>query len=260
MAAENWKHLLKLGTCWQETEGKIFHELYQPVTDLLADSSWIQKLLVAKIWAAQKNSRVVRENLSALLRRLDDGGWGMNIGAGHTRLHPRMINVDVFPGENIDIVNVGTKLPIQDESIDLVVSQEVLEHVDSPDEYIAEAHRVLRPGGLFYCQLPFVIGYHPGPTDYWRFTKEGMVALFAKQSWKLKAITPTLGQGSSLYRILVEFLAVTASGIHGQLYKPVKGLGSVFCYPLQFFDIVKPHPDCVDRIPGGYFCIAEKQD
>ncbi len=31
------------------------------------------------------------------------------------------------------------------------------------------------PDGTLYVQLPLVIGHHPGPTDFWRFTREGIV-------------------------------------------------------------------------------------
>lgn len=44
----------------------------------------------------------------------------------------------------------GENLPIADQSIDLVVATSVLEHVEDPGRVIAEAHRVLRPGGGFY--------------------------------------------------------------------------------------------------------------
>ena len=42
------------------------------------------------------------------------------------------------------------ELPIAEESIDLVVATSVLEHVDDPGRAVAEAYRVLRPGGGFY--------------------------------------------------------------------------------------------------------------
>lgn len=41
-------------------------------------------------------------------------------------------------------------LPFDDAQYDVVLSEQVVEHVDSPDVLIQEAFRVLKPGGLFF--------------------------------------------------------------------------------------------------------------
>jgi SAM-dependent methyltransferase len=48
----------------------------------------------------------------------------------------------------------GTRLPFTAESFDLVLSHSVIEHVDSAEAYLAECHRVLRPGGVLFLQTP----------------------------------------------------------------------------------------------------------
>ena len=46
-------------------------------------------------------------------------------------------------------------LSFEDASLDLVVSQDVLEHVPEIEPAISESARVLRPGGHFYFSVPF---------------------------------------------------------------------------------------------------------
>tara|TARA_Y100000746_G_scaffold60843_1_gene49415 strand:- start:780 stop:1484 length:705 start_codon:yes stop_codon:yes gene_type:complete len=45
-------------------------------------------------------------------------------------------------------------LPFPDESIDLVVCSEVLEHLHEYNDAVKEIHRVLKPGGKFYASVP----------------------------------------------------------------------------------------------------------
>ena len=64
----------------------------------------------------------------------------------------------------------------------------------------------MKPGGKIYFQVPFVIGYHPGPTDFLRFTKEGVYELVTKAGFKISEIGITVGGATGFYRIAVEFL------------------------------------------------------
>ena len=48
----------------------------------------------------------------------------------------------------------GGRLPICDTSVDVVVSYEVLEHVQYESEALYEIHRVLKPGGEFVISVP----------------------------------------------------------------------------------------------------------
>lgn len=59
-------------------------------------------------------------------------------------------------------------------SYDLVVSFQVLEHVQRPQDLLSECLRVLRPGGALLLTLPFVFEYHAVPRDFWRWTHEGI--------------------------------------------------------------------------------------
>lgn len=50
--------------------------------------------------------------------------------------------------------NVEEPLPFEDASFDAVVMGELLEHLRFPDEVVAEARRVLRPGGVLVGSVP----------------------------------------------------------------------------------------------------------
>lgn len=53
----------------------------------------------------------------------------------------------------------GTRLPFRDRSFDFVLLIDILEHTASPERIVAEAKRLLSPGGITIATVPW--GYHP---------------------------------------------------------------------------------------------------
>ena len=45
-------------------------------------------------------------------------------------------------------------LPFPDDSLDLIICSEVLEHLHEYNDAVSEIHRVLKPGGKFYASVP----------------------------------------------------------------------------------------------------------
>jgi len=219
----------------------------------------IQEFFVTYIYADHNNSPGVKKALKPLLQYLNDPGKsGLNIGSGNTHLHPNIKNLDIFPGKYVDIVAHAEDIPCEMESFDIIITQETLEHVKDPCKTMSEIKRLLKKGGKAYIQLPFIIGYHPGPTDFWRFTKEGIIELASKNDLKVLEIGITVGGGSGYYRISVEFFSSLLAIILPFAYKPLKGFFSIVLLPLKLFDIFFKLSKQKDRIPGGYYIIAQK--
>ncbi|EGD56938.1 class I SAM-dependent methyltransferase [Gordonia neofelifaecis] len=71
----------------------------------------------------------------------------------HTRRrYPELI---VHQGNLID-------LPLADASVDVVVNFQVIEHLWDQSAFVAECHRVLRPGGVLLMSTPNRITFSPG--------------------------------------------------------------------------------------------------
>jgi SAM-dependent methyltransferase len=82
-----------------------------------------------------------------------------------------------FPGNATADCHVGPQgqLPdIADGTFALVLSTQVLEHVEDPRTYLKEACRLLMPGGVLILSTHGMYRYHPDPCDYWRWTRAGL--------------------------------------------------------------------------------------
>jgi SAM-dependent methyltransferase len=64
---------------------------------------------------------------------------------------------------------------------DLVICEQVLEHVLDPVAAVRTLRRLCKPGGHVYVSTPFLVRLHDCPGDYWRFTPDGMAHLLRSQ-------------------------------------------------------------------------------
>lgn len=77
-----------------------------------------------------------------------------------------------MPG--VDVVADAERLPFRPDVFDLVECDAVLEHVRNPAAVVREIERVLCPGGYVHFVVPFCHPFHAYPSDYYRFTPEGL--------------------------------------------------------------------------------------
>ena len=77
-----------------------------------------------------------------------------------------------------DLVN-----PIFPEKLyDIVICQQVLEHVKNPFKAVDTLSKLIKPGGILIASTPFLLKIHAAPNDYWRFTTEGMRVLLSENN------------------------------------------------------------------------------
>ena len=82
-------------------------------------------------------------------------------------------SVNMDPATSPDITHdLETPLPITSGAYDHVLLINVLEHVYEYRQLLAEAYRVVRPGGTVTVVVPFLFPIHPDPHDFWRFSGE----------------------------------------------------------------------------------------
>lgn len=100
-------------------------------------------------------------------------------GSPYRSLFPEAtyIRADVSPvkGRDVEIRPDGTTGRC-DAEFDMVLSTQVLEHVEDTHAYLLEAFRVLRPGGRLLLTTHGSFYDHASPHDFRRWTRDGLCA------------------------------------------------------------------------------------
>ncbi len=85
------------------------------------------------------------------------------------------VGVDLSGNPQADFdLDAAGRIPLEGGRFSLVLSTQVLEHVEDPALYLAEARRMLSDGGLLLLTTHGLYRYHPSPHNYWRWTSQGL--------------------------------------------------------------------------------------
>jgi SAM-dependent methyltransferase len=90
--------------------------------------------------------------------------------------HPYYI-IDIDPIEKDELTITGDicSCPhVPSDSFDIILNDNLMEHVKQPWEAFGEMGRLLKSGGLCLTRTVFSWNYHPYPEDYWRFTHSAL--------------------------------------------------------------------------------------
>jgi len=138
-----------------------------------------------RVWTL-KSQKVIRNMLNEKKPDAEDSIVVL-IGTGFESVYKHVLNtyrdiirIGLTQRGDVDLFCDVCDLPILDESIDLIFSSSVLEHVYNPERAVKEMFRVVKPGGYVYAEIPFMRAFHMIPIDYQRYTISGIEELFAR--------------------------------------------------------------------------------
>ena len=76
--------------------------------------------------------------------------------------------------------------PIKDSLFDIVIAEQVLEHVVWPYRAVRNVFEMLKPGGVFVVTTPFLLRVHEYPVDCSRWTPLGLKHLLAEGGFPIE--------------------------------------------------------------------------
>lgn len=188
------------------------------------------------------NRAFVEETLRG---RVVDVGGGRNPDYVEYFKKEEGVRIEAVDGQISGINFERDPLPVDTGEADTVILANVLEHVFNYQFLLGEIHRVLRPGGQLVGFVPFWVGYHPDPNDYFRYTKEALLRILADAGFSDIQITPlrTSPVLSNLNSIILSL---------PRILRPVCYL---VCLPLEIV-YLKARPESVARQPLGFIFTA----
>ena len=137
---------------------------------------YIPCLYQTDYWVVKHLNKFFRSELS---KYITAGKYVCDIGCGEQPLRSviedlvgRYFGVDVVNNtkNNVDLIaNIHT-VPLPDNTFDVILCSEVLEHVMDVKNAFCELARLIKPGGHIVLTSPFAYPLHEEPFDYVRIT------------------------------------------------------------------------------------------
>jgi SAM-dependent methyltransferase len=169
-------------------------------------------LLVNPFYFARRG---LRDGLGEFLPDLS--GEVLDVGCGrqpyrHLTRATRYVGVDIDTPDTraLGIADVyyydGKTLPFADASFDAVLCSQVLEHVFTPAEFMAELRRVLRPGGRLLLATPLAWDEHSQPYDFARYTSFGLRDLVERAGFDISAQRKTCADFRAIVQLASGYL------------------------------------------------------
>jgi len=188
----------------------------------------------------------------------------LDVGAGEGRddqlaglskaTRAAILRTDIFISPRVDFVSDAHRIPLCDGTLDGVVLQGVVEHVARPWVIAAEIVRALKPGGVVYCEGPFVQWYHEDPKDYYRFTEDGLKELFSGCDVLHSGVA--IGPVGAVIGISRELLPILFAGPY--LYWPLKWLVGWLTTPFVLLDRFYRRRPRAKTIALGVYVVMRK--
>lgn len=202
----------------------------------------------------------VKKYLSAGHRyKIVDYGCGTNPYKKYfLELATEYIGIDIEKSKYADIVvSEGKQIPLSSNSVDVILSTQVLEHVGSVDLYLLECNRILKKDGILLLSTHGIWPYHPFPKDFHRWTLSGLVRELEIHNLTPQKITPILGPFAAItqFRMLLIAERFTSWGILGKaLTAFISVLGNVCIWVENIVIPPNQHKDA-----SVYFIYATKK-
>lgn len=191
------------------------------------------------------------------LKKFPSSGLIVNLGSGPRILGANVKNVDMHPYPGVDIVADICKTPLESESVNRIICDNVLEHLPDPNAAAKEMHRILKKDGLAYIALPFLYPFHSSPSDFQRLTKEGLAEMF--KDFKIEEIGVRAGPFSALTVYFCHLFGLVFSFGSAWLNSLLTNLVMFLLFPIKLLDLIFNYWPNAHTMASVLYCVVRKK-
>ena len=193
----------------------------------------------------------------AYLSKYPRKGKTLNIGSGPNIIASDVVNVDIHPYKGVTIVADVHAVPLASGSVSRIISNTVFEHLHDPYAAAKEMYRLLEDGGTAYIAVPFLYPFHSSPSDYFRFTTEGIKELFS--DFEVVEIGVRAGPFSALNAHINHLFAAVLSFGSPLLHSLILNLVMFITFPIKLPDLVFNRWPGSDTVAALLYCVVKKK-
>jgi len=172
--------------------------------------------------------------------------------------YKNIIRIGLTNQENMDLLSDICDIPLRKDSINLILSSSVLEHVYDPEKAVKEIFRVVKPGGYVYAEIPFMRAYHMAPVDYQRYTISGIEELFKRNGFTLVNKGICSGPFTALALFLVD-LCGSLFSFNWCIKEILMPILSLIVHPLKYLDRLFEKSTWAEISACNFYYIGKKE-
>lgn len=150
---------------------------------------------------------------------------------------------------------------LADSSVDKILLFDVLEHIDRPELAIRQLVNTLKPGGMLFLTVPYLIEIHGGENnedDWYRFTPASLKSLASEAGLRNIAINYVGAFGSSLSTLVSGYFIRNLNYRPGLSRYVWMAFGALFVLLTKLMRGKLDTWDLAERTPTHFFMIALK--
>lgn len=148
--------------------------------------------------------------------------------------------------ENLTFPSFDLCSSTPERAYDIVICEQVLEHVADPWRAAGTLRELCRPGGYVVVSTPFLIRIHEAPADFWRFSEHGLRTILERSGLKVLSVS---GWGNRA--------CVRANLRRWARYRPWRSLRNEAAFPLVVWATAQRPSSAAESGAAGGEAVAE---
>jgi SAM-dependent methyltransferase len=191
------------------------------------------------------------------IKKYAQEGMRLNIGSGPRVVDPTFQNVDTTAYASVTYVADAAHVPVEDNAVSMIISDNVLEHIFHVEEVVGEMKRILKSGGVAYVSTPFLYPFHSSPDDFTRFTLSGLQKLF--HEFEIVESGVRSGIFSTITVVLVYLCASLFSFGSKKVYQFLLNIFIFIFFPIKYLDSIGNHFPFSEEVASVFYMVVRKK-